>query len=326
MASCSFVFGQENAIDTVALRKMIADFRSDSLMTELRSMFDSMGNRESFFSFSTSVSNRLFSTSNNAFNSQQSNSGQTAFSPAVSYFHKSGFGLTATGYIRNTNAKTSFYQLALSPSYDRIGSRSMYGISYTRYLKSNALNATVTPYNHEVYAYFMGRKTWIRPQFALGWATGTYDDVSQVTYRVGGMNILVTDTSQVTLKDLSLTAGVSHSFGFDDVFSRNDLFTIVPQFSLIGGVQQYATVTKSVFRPGGQRGGISDRERIGRLYRISNSTQTNLALQTAAFSLNANWYHKSFSVSAGYFLGYYFNTSASSPLSHLFFVTTGFTF
>ncbi len=320
------VRAQETGIDTVALKNMLTAFKNDSLMTELRAMFDSTGNRESFFSVTTSLSNRLFSASNNAFNSQQSNTGQTAFSPAVSYLHKSGWGMTATGYVRNINAKTSFYQLALTPSFDHIGTKHMYGVAYTRYIKDNALGSIVTPYNHELYAYYMGRSTWIRPQLALGWATGHYNDVSQVTYKLGGNTITVTDTSLITLRDLSLTAGFSHSFGFENVFAQDDLFTLVPQVSLIGGLQDYSTTTKSTIIPGAQRGGISDRQRIGKFYKISKVNQSSLSLQTAAFSLNANWYSKAFSISAGYFLGYYFNTSASTAFSHLFFLTTGITF
>jgi len=55
------------------------------------------------------------------------------FLPSVSYIHKSGLGFSATGYVRGIDATPSLYQMALSPSYDHIGEKSMFGVSYTYY-------------------------------------------------------------------------------------------------------------------------------------------------------------------------------------------------
>jgi hypothetical protein len=51
-----------------------------------------------------------------------------------------------------------------------------------------------------------------------------------------------------------------------------------------------------------------------------------MSLQTAAFATNISWYKEAFSISTGYFFGYYFDTSASSRFSHIFNVSLGFTF
>jgi hypothetical protein len=103
--SCLFVFlsnflvAQEQGLDTIALKAELSSMKTDSLINELRSMLDSAGRNQSFFSINISASNRLFSTKNNAFNSQQSSAGVTAILPSFSYMHKSGLGLSATGYV-----------------------------------------------------------------------------------------------------------------------------------------------------------------------------------------------------------------------------------
>ncbi|MFN5423503.1 MAG: hypothetical protein ACK5AO_09575 [bacterium] len=316
-------YAQESSVDSVALADELSNLKNDSLLAELRLLLDSMDQRGSFFSVSTSVSNRLFSTKNYAFNSQQTNLGITAFMPSVAYFHHSGFGLSATGYIRNISGSPSFYQTALSPSYDKINQKLMYGVSYSYYIKKQDPNTLVTPYNHELYAYIQGRKTWLRPSLALGWATGTYQDISSFTDTRFGIPILVTDTSQVRLSDFSVSASVSHMFSFQKVFSKKAILTLIPQLSLIGGVQSYSSITKSSVRVNRSR--EEQLRRVRRLYRVSSSSSSTMSLQTAAFSTNLSWYKGAVSLSAGYFLGYYFDNNTGSRVSHIFNLSAGVT-
>ena len=315
---------QVQQLDTTALKADLASMQNDSLIQELRKMLDSSGQAESFFSVNFSASNSLFSTKNSAFNAQQSNAGVTAFLPSVSYFHKSGFGLSATGFVRTIDATPSLYQVALSPSYDHIGKSMMYGVSYTYYNKKKGLSTSVTPYDNELYAYVQGRKTWLRPSLALGWAEGKYQDISRIPLRLNGNYYWIVDTSNVLLNDLSVSGSVSHSFAINDFLIRNDMFSIVPQLSLIGGVQSYSTVSRSTVL--GTRAREIELERIRKLYNLSNTEVSNFTLQTAAFSTNISWYRKAFSISVGYFLGYYFDTSLVNRTSHIFNISMGLTF
>ena len=315
---------QDQGFDTLALKAELSSMKNDSLIKELSSMLDSAGRNQSFFSINISASNRLFSTKNNAFNSQQSNAGVVAIVPSVSYIHKSGFGLSATGYVRGIDASPSLYQMALSPSYDHIGEKAMYGISYTYYKKNESLNTTATPYDHEVYTYVQYRQSWLRPALALGWAEGQYQDVSTIPLRLNGNYFWIKDTSNVMLNDLSVSASISHSFSFSELFGKNDMLLIAPQLSLIGGMQSYSTVSRSMVL--GTRTREIELDRIRKLYNVSNTEISNFALQTAAFSTNISWYRKAFSISAGYFFAYYFNSSMSNRTAHIFNVSTGLTF
>ena len=235
----SFSFAQSNIsnVDSASTFSELSSLKNDSLLVELRSLLDSMNKPVSFFSFYTSVSNRLYSTKNNAFNAQQYSNSGIAVSPSISYYHKTGLGLSATSYMRTIDGQFSLYQTALSPSFDKINKKIMYGVSYSYYIKK--LSAVSTPYEHEVYAYVQGRKKWLRPSLAFGWAEGEYKDISVIPIKLNGNYRWISDTSMVTLNDLSLIAGLSHSFVFDHIFTKKDALTFVPQVNVIGGMQSF---------------------------------------------------------------------------------------
>ncbi|MEY3178248.1 MAG: hypothetical protein RJB42_489, partial [Bacteroidota bacterium] len=191
----NFVRAQVSKFDENELKAELDLLKNDSLMSELKSLLGSMYKPESFFSANLAYSNRLFSTKNNALNAQQTRTGQAALLPSVSYFHKTGFGLTTTGFMRTVDGKPNFYQLAVSPSYDFIGKKLIAGISYTNYIKTATNSILTTPFTHEVYAYAQLRKSVVRPFLALGWASGSYQDVSTIPLRIRGENIFVLDTS-----------------------------------------------------------------------------------------------------------------------------------
>lgn len=329
----SVVFAQVSKFDENELKAELDQLKGDSLMDELKSLLGTMYKPESFFSANLAYSNRLFSTKNNALNAQQAVSGQAAFLPSVSYFHKSGFGLTATGFVRSIDKKPSFYQMAVSPSYDYIGKKIITGISYTNYIKTVSNNLLSTPFTHEVYAYAQLRKTIIRPFLALGWASGFYDDVSIRSFRDRGNNLLISDTSRVYLNDFSTILGASHTFSFQNVISKNDFISVVPSLNLIAELQNYK-ITPIGF---GVIGDLNDDEededqskvdieRIRKRFNLNPQSVSKFSFQSLAFSANANWYKSSYSVSAGYFMGYYFNNVSTSKFAHFFNLTLGVTF
>lgn len=320
----NILLAQDKGLDTLALRAELSSMKNDSLISELRNMLDSAGRNQSFFSVNLSASNRLFSTKNNAFNSQQSNAGVTAFLPSVGYYHKSGLGFTATGYVRGIESKPSLYQMALSPSYDHIGNKTIYGISYSYYSKNEQVSSAVTPYDHEVYSYVQHRKSWLRPALALGWAEGQYQDVSTIPIKLNGNYFWIKDTSNVMINDLSVSTSVSHSFSFNELLGKEDVLTIVPQLSLIGGMQSYSTVSRSTVL--GTRNREIELDRIRKLYNVSSTEISGFTLQTAAFSTNISWYRNAFSISAGYFLAYYFDSTSANRTAHIFNLGLGLTF
>lgn len=326
-----FVSAQVSKFDENELKAELDLLKSDSLMDELKSLLGTMYKPESFFSANLAYSNRLFSTKNNALNAQQTRTGQAALLPSVSYFNKSGLGLTATGFMRNVDGKPSFYQMAISPSYDYIGKKVITGISYTNYIKTVENSLLATPFTHEVYAYAQLRKTILRPFLAMGWASGSYQDVSLIPLRISGDDIFVLDTSRVELNDFSTILGVSHTFTFQKLFAKDDMLTFVPSLNLIAELQNYKTIPLSIgvlkdLDEDEEDDDDIDIDRIRKRFNLNPKTLSKFSFQTLAFSANANWYKSSYSVSAGYFMGYYFNNVNTSKFVHFFNLTVGLTF
>ena len=331
LAMPSVLFAQVSKFDENELKAELDLLKSDSLMDELKSLLGTMYKPESFFSANLGYSNRLFSTKNNALNAQQTRTGQAALLPSVSYFHKSGLGLTATGFMRNVDGNPSFYQMAISPSYDYIGKKIIAGVSYTNYLKTVSNSILATPFTHEVYAYAQMRKSILRPFMALGWASGSYQDVSLIPVRIRGENIFVLDTSRVELNDFSTIVGLSHTFVFQKVFSKDDMLTFVPSLNLIAELQNYKTIPLSIgvlkdLDEDEDDDDDIDIDRIRKRFNLNPKTLSKFSFQTLAFSANANWYKSSYSVTAGYFMGYYFNNVNTSKFAHFFNLTFGVTF
>jgi hypothetical protein len=290
------------------------------LLNDLRALLDSMDFRSSFFSIGVGAGNRFFSLRNNNFNAQQQTTDRIAFTPSASYFHKSGFGFTAMGFLSEIEGKTGFYQYALSPSYDYLRSRKVsFGISYTWYLTEKQAEFYATPFKHEIYAYAQGRKGWMRPGFSAGWATGSYQDIRQLDTVIFGIPRRFIDTTDADLQDFSLMASVSHVFDWDDVIHKGDGISVIPQVMFVAGAQHIESNSKfSVF--GGRQF-----TRLRRTFRFDSEDQTGLRFQSVAFSLSASWFMGKFSVSPGYFISYYI-PETDEKVSQIFSVMLGWTF
>ncbi|MEY2811868.1 MAG: hypothetical protein RI991_863, partial [Bacteroidota bacterium] len=205
------------------------------------------------------------------------------------------------------------------------------GISYTNYIKTATNSILTTPFTHEVYAYAQLRKSVVRPFLALGWASGNYQDVSTIPLRIRGENIFVLDTSKVQLNDFSTIAGVSHTFTLQKIFAKDDMLTFVPSLNLIAELQNYKTTPQSIgvmkdLDEDPEDDDAIDIDRIRKRFNLNPKTLSKFSFQTLAFSANANWYKSSYSVTAGYFMGYYFNNVNTSKFVHFFNLTVGVTF
>jgi hypothetical protein len=319
------IYAQENN-QSLTTKDEFSFLKNDSLINELRGMLDSLRTQKSFFSVTTSFSNRLFSTNNNVLNAQQSSTGATAFIPSVSYFHKSGFGIGIMGYVRSINNAVRWYQTAITPSYDKVAKNMMYGISYSYYAKSKVQDpARISPFNHDFYGYVQGRKTWLRPSLSVGYGDGNYTDSYVVPRRLpNGMVMNVSDTYKVHIKDFSMNVGLSHSFVMSSSIVKNDMLSFIPQISLITGIQ--STSSESLKSRELYRNEMEDRKRMELFYRVNQSSGGGFGLRTAAVSANLSWFKDAISISTGYFLGYYFQSTSNNKFSNIFNLTAGVTF
>ena len=306
--------------DSASLLSVDSLLSDEALLADIRGLLDSMGIRKSFFTVDLGVGNRLFSLRNNTFNAQQVSENRVSLTPSVAYFHKSGLGLSATAFMSVFDGKPSFYQYAFSPSYDYLDSRKLvFGVSYAYYLTRDDLSFYATPFKHELYGYVRARKGWLRPGFSAGWATGSYQEVRQLDTVINGIPRRITDTTNVGVTDLALSASASHSFDWEGVFTRKDGLTVVPMIMLTAGAQTYDVQSKFTVFSGRRFRYVSRRART------NDFENTGLRFQSVSAAVNASYFVGAFSVSGGYFLNY-FIPETDTKFTHVFSVSVGLTF
>ncbi len=242
------VHAQGNAVDTFAVPvadNSLADttLDYDELFREFDAFIDSILTPRSYLLSSLSVSKGYYNFSNKSAYTVTT-AKKINYSPTFGYYHKGGFGITATGYIVDDGTNMNFYQTGISPSFDYLKKRSIAtGISYTRYLTRDSLPFYTTPLQNELYAYFLYRKSWIKPSVAASYGWGSRSDYMQreeliqdLRLRRRGFTYINTEE---TVNDFSVMASLRHDFYWLEVFGNRDHIRFTPQLTFTSGTQKF---------------------------------------------------------------------------------------
>src|SRR6266513_3625303 len=152
-------YSQGNSIDSVIVptsKTSVTDTTIDPLMDydlfqDFDAFMDSILSPHSYFLGSLSMGKGYFSFENKG-SSLIETSKKLTYSPTLGYYHKSGFGFTATGYIVNDETNLNFYQFSLSPSFDYLQNKDFAtGVSYTRFFTKDSLPFYTSPFQNELY-------------------------------------------------------------------------------------------------------------------------------------------------------------------------------
>jgi len=169
-------------------------------------------------------------------------------SPAIAYYHKSGFFGSLSSYYLLNAEKNPWFEWDFSAGYDYTKSRKfLTGISYTRYFFSDSSDVPVTPIKNELFAYFYYRDWWLQPGISLdfGWGRETGTNVS---YRqIGRLPIRIRNevTSTESGRDFNMILAVRHPFVFIDVLKYDDALLITPSAGFTIGTAHYYSNMKA---------------------------------------------------------------------------------
>ncbi|MEP6926312.1 MAG: hypothetical protein ABI834_01690 [Ginsengibacter sp.] len=235
-------FGQTNPSDKHIMDSLLEN-------DEMLKMINSYSNRSSYFRVNIGIGNKLYSNQDKAVQSLQ-NTRNLIISPSLAYYHKSGLGISFTGFILSENNKTDFYQYSLSPFYNYTkGKIANVSISYTHYFEKDIYSANTSPIQNEFYGSLVFKKPWLKPGIAAGYSSGTYHEIINIDtiIRVGNQQVHIKyiDTTTIKLSSFSITGTLEHSFGFYNIFSKKDLLSFTPQVSFITGINTYQVSHKS---------------------------------------------------------------------------------
>lgn len=225
---------------TIDYDELFRDFESfmDSILTPKSYLMPSFSLSRGYFSF-TSKDNELLETSP-----------RITFTPMLTYYHKSGLGITATGYIMNDKQNTNLYQGSITPSYDYLENHDIAaGFSYTRYFTKDSLPFYTSPLKNDLNAYFTYRKWWMKPSVALSYGWGSRTDYEQREELIQSLRLRPRGYTYVntteSVADFSVQASVRHDFYWLDVLGYNDHIRFTPQIAFTSGTQKFGFNQKS---------------------------------------------------------------------------------
>lgn len=242
------VLSQENSARTPIATQIdmpVADtnINYDEMFRDLDDFLDSLLMPRNYFLGALSLSKGYYNFSSKS-SSLLRTTQKFTYLPTLGYFHKSGLGLTAVGYIVNDDANLNFYQSSISPSYDFLDNRKFAtGLAFTRYFTKDSLPFYTSPLQNEIYGYFSYRDWWIRPTLSMSYGWGSRSDYqkreSQITslrLRPRGFTYI---NSKESVNDFSITASLRRDFYWLDVLTYNDHIRITPQLAFTSGTQKF---------------------------------------------------------------------------------------
>lgn len=240
----SVAFSQQSRLDSLFHNKDSTAV-IDSLLQDFGKYMDSLAKPTSFFTISAGIGTGYFSFENKnsyAFTTEK----KLLISPSVGYYHKSGLGLSATGFYLPGANKAGFYQFAVSPSYDYLRSKKLStGISFTKYFSKDSLPFYNTPIQQEIFAYFSIKKWKLRPSMSVSYGWGTKEEYEKRQVLVWNRWLqrsqrgFITVKNEESIHDFAATLSLKYNFTWDDVFSDDDGFTLTPVLLLSGGTQRF---------------------------------------------------------------------------------------
>ncbi|MBK9568863.1 MAG: hypothetical protein IPQ06_07405 [Chitinophagaceae bacterium] len=241
-------FPQSNSVDSVItpVKQFPVTDTSvdlDDLFQDFDAFMDSILSPHSYFLASLSMGKGYYNFESKD-GSIIASSKKLTYSPTLGYYHKSGVGMTGTGYLVDDGSHINFYQFALTPSYDYLKNKSFAtGISFTKFFTRDSVPFYTTPLQNELLGYFTVRKWWFRPMLSMSYGWGSRTDylqredlIQDLRLRRRGFTYINTKES---ITDLSMTVSVRHDFYWLDAITYKDHFRFTPQLAFTSGTQKF---------------------------------------------------------------------------------------
>ena len=239
-------------------------------------------------------------------------SNKLVYTPSLGYYHKSGFGIGATGSaIADGFKNINLYQVAATASYDYMqSSQFLTGVAYTQFFTKDSIDFYTSPLTSEASGYFLYRNSWLKPSIAVNYAWGSKTHVEERQEKIKllrGKPLNSTTIIETTenVSDFSLALSVKHDFYWLNVLLDKDYFRFSPQLSLISGTQRFGFNQASNANYFNSKSGISVLQNTEELNLSENSAfQTTFSFGTFAYRVQ----HRQILFSTPNFIGLLFSS------------------
>lgn len=276
----------------------------DSIMRDFSKYMDSMSKPTSFFTVSVGIGTGYFSYENKSsfvFTTDK----KPLISPSIGYYHKSGLGVTGSGFMVLDGNNTSFYQFALGGSYDYMRSKTIStGISFTKYFSKDSLPFYTTPIQQEAFAYLSVKKWKLRPSLSVSYGWGSKKEYEEKQILLWNRWLQRSQRGYITIKneesvhDLAMILSLKYNFMWFEIFHKEDAVMLTPVVMFTGGTQRFgfntsyqspSSVIRNNFLPSNQQ--ITE--------------QTGFGAQSVSFILRADYSIGKFFVMPQLLMDYY---------------------
>jgi hypothetical protein len=164
--------------------------------------------------------------------------------PSISYFSKSGLGITGSVGIINDGQKVNPYQFSITGSYDYIQNRKFItGIALTHFITKSNLPFYTSPLQNGANVYFTYRDLPVKPTISVNYGWGSRSAYSERRELINSIRLKRRGYTRVntleSINDLSVTASFRHDFYWLNVLSKNEYFRLTPQVTFISGTQKF---------------------------------------------------------------------------------------
>ncbi|MFM2145495.1 MAG: hypothetical protein RL732_331 [Bacteroidota bacterium] len=310
------LYAQENFVDSL-FKGRDTTAVLDSLMADFSSYLDSISQPRSFFLGGIGFGTGFFTYQNKVTSAVSTRKNSMVY-PSLSYYHKKGPGLSATGYGVFQSSGLQFYQLALSPSYDVLRKTYSTGIAYTHYFNRDSTDFYQTPIRNELFGYFTWKKWRVRPAVTFSYGWGSNALFEQEKRLILSRRLQFRDRYYVDLKakesvyDVSITFSLRREFRWANVFSASDQLSLTPIALLSDGTQQYGFNTS-----------FSDvRQQMTRPNALPSNNlfaaASQFSMQSASLLLRVSYLKGKFMVQPQYYADYYLPSTNTRKLSGVF--------
>jgi hypothetical protein len=301
----------------------------DSLLQndDMLKALNNLDKPKSYVRINMGIGNKLYSVEDKSIETLQ-NTNELILSPSIGYNHKSGLGISFTGFLLNQNKKTDFYQYTLTPSflYNK-GKIVDASISYTHYFQKDAYSPNTSPVQNEFYGTLVFKKSWVKPGIAVGYSSGEFrqivhiDTSLKVSNRV--VSIKYTDSAAIKVSSFSVSGSMEHSFNFFKLFSPNDGLVFTPQVSIISGENDYKVTHNSSIA----NFNAFTKKQITRLRHFqAQSDNKKYQLQSAGLDLDAYYAIGKFYAEPEIYFDYYLPKTNDNRFTQIYSLNIGITF
>jgi hypothetical protein len=229
---------KQPAIDT-----SFTDLDYEDLFNELDLLLDSLVRPRNFGLFNIAAGYNYFSSESKETYSIQSRKRLT-YIPTLSYFFKSGLGISASSIIVNDGQKINPYQFNVTGSYDYLkNNKFIAGISFTRFFTKDSLSFYTSPLKNAVSSYFTYRGFWLKPAIGVSYGWGSRSAYEEREEYITSLRLITNGFTRIntreSVNDFNLIGSIRHDFYWLEILGKRDYIRFTPQVIFISGTQKF---------------------------------------------------------------------------------------